>query len=107
MLEEDWWESSGELFRHLSVKKVPTNTNISHLVKLNVLLKVVLVYVMKFVIYLVGIFLGRTKNTFHTTIITSFVTKYGTEGRVSSCIAYRFSTKKHQLPIISLQSQSM
>lgn len=25
---EDWWESSGELFRHFSVKKVPTNTSI-------------------------------------------------------------------------------
>lgn len=65
ILVEDRWESSGELFRHFSVKKV-TNTNI-YSVKLNVLLKVVLVYVMKFVIYLVGIFLGRTKNTFHTT----------------------------------------
>lgn len=57
ILVEDRWESSGELFRHFSVKKV-TNTNI-YSVKLNVLLKVVLVYVMKFVIYLVGIFLGR------------------------------------------------
>lgn len=77
------------------------------LVKLNAVLKVVLVYVMKLVIYLIGIFLERTKNTFYAIIIISFVTRYGTEGRVSSCTAYRFSTKKRQLPTISLQSQSM
>lgn len=62
---EDWWESSGE---HFSVKrKVPTDTNET---KRETYFWKPLVYSsMKFVIYLIGIFLGRTKNTFYTTII--------------------------------------